>query len=494
MKTTDYLIIAATFAYTYLFFEQGAGINFFIFSILLVLFSLLKDTTLRKQRSWIAAALSAMITGFSVFYYGNSFATTTNLLSLLMLSAISFNPSGSLFISAFNALYTYLLTIPAMMVSALVKRNNEANEKGLNLGKILLLILPLTVSFVFFLLYRTANPLFAEVTDKINLDFISVDWLLFAFYGLILMYGFFQQRVMKRLTEKDAANTDQLQFVSEEAYKNSWMASFTSLSSEIFIGTALFILLNLLLLMVNGIDVYYLYILQKLPDNLSLSQYLHDGTDSLIASIIFAIAIILFFFRGRLNFIAENRSLRWLSYIWIAQNILLILSTAKRNWFYISNFGLTHKRLGVYNFLLLCVVGLVTSLLKVAKVKSNWFLFRKNSWIWFGTLVLCSLINWDAIIAEYNFRLAYGKNVKPDIYYLGQLSYTAMPVLLHYYKLEKEGKTEGKYFGEYLSGIIAINSKNLINESSHAEWQSICIIKQHSLKQIALISKTANSN
>ncbi|MES2619737.1 MAG: DUF4173 domain-containing protein [Bacteroidota bacterium] len=491
MKTNDYLIAIATLIYSYLFYEQSGGINFFIFSVLLTAFCVFKDRGLLKQRAWIAAAAGNILTGFAVFYYGTGFTIAANIISLLLLAAVSFNPAASLFVSAVNSLYSYLMTIPAMIVQVLVKGKEEDTGKGINLKKILLLILPLLVCFIFFLLYREANPLFEEVTDKINLDFISADFILFTFFGLILLYGFFYQRAAKGLSEADSQNSNQLEFISEEKHQQSFFASMVSIGSEIFTGMALLILLNVLLLSVNGIDLYYLCFKQQLPGHLTLSQYLHDGTNALIVSIVFAIGILLVFFRGRLNFIAESRPLRWLAYVWVVQNIFMILSTANRNWFYISNFGLTHKRLGVYVFLLLCITGLVTSLLKVAQVKSNWFLFRKNSWACYAALIFVSLVNWDATIAAYNLDLAYTKNVKPDTYYLCQLSYTALPVLQHYYEMEQSGNTDTTFFDANLIAVMAFNSRELLHEADYTGWQSGCIIKKQALSRTPHFKKTA---
>lgn len=490
MKTNDYLIAIATLCYTYLFYEQSAGINFFIFSILLIGLCFYRNRTLLQHRSWIASATGSILSGFAVFYYGTSFSLIVNIISLILLAAVSFNAASSLFISAANSLYSYLMTIPSAIVHVFSRDKENSELSNPKFRRILLLVFPLLVSLIFFFLYREANPLFEEVTDKINIDFISADWILFTFFGFLLMYGFFYQRMMKELSEADRKSSNQLSFVSEEEHRQSYVASLISSGSEMFTGIALFALLNLLLFSVNSIDVYYLYIIQKLPDHLTLSEYLHDGTNALIVSILIAIGIILFFFRGRLNFMNENRTIRWLCYAWVLQNIGLILSTANRNWFYVSNYGLTHKRLGVYVFLVLCIVGLITSMAKVAKVKSNWFLFRKNSWAVYAALVFASLVNWDAVIASYNLNLAYSKNVKPDTQYLGRLSYTAMPVLLDYYELEKQGETKATFYDDYLKGVIAANSNYILKEAAQKDWQSSCLIKMRVVKQIESIKKS----
>jgi hypothetical protein len=122
---------------------------------------------------------------------------------------------------------------------------------------------------------------------------------------------------------------------------------------------------------------------------------------------------------------------------------------------------------------------------KVATVKSNWFLFRKNSWVCYAALIFASLINWDAVIAAYNLNLAYGKNVKPDTKYLSQLSYTAIPILLDYYQLEQQGKTKAKFFDKYMECMISANSKELKDWASQKDWQSNCLIKIEGANKIS---------
>jgi hypothetical protein len=164
---------------------------------------------------------------------------------------------------------------------------------------------------------------------------------------------------------------------------------------------------------------------------------------------------------------------------------LLIISTANRNWVYVSNYGVTHKRLSVYLFLILCIAGLVTSLIKIASVKSSWFLFRKNSWICYAALILSSLLNWDGLIASYNLSLTYRKNVKPDTASLARLSHTDMPMLLHYYQLERMGKTSEKFFDDHLQEVVISNAEQLVEDEVQHDWQSCCFIQLQTIKQLA---------
>ena len=114
------------------------------------------------------------------------------------------------------------------------------------------------------------------------------------------------------------------------------------------------------------------------------------------------LVIILYFFRGNLNFYTENKTLKYITFTWITLNIILIILIAIKNQTYITSFGLTYKRIGVHIYILLTLIGLVSTFLKVLKIKNLTFLFRRNTQAAFIVLVICSAINWDATITTYN--------------------------------------------------------------------------------------------
>lgn len=96
-----------------------------------------------------------------------------------------------------------------------------------------------------------------------------------------------------------------------------------------------------------------------------LSDAVHSGVYASIVSIILAVVIIAIFFRGSINFIRENGTLKTLTFIWIGLNSLLIASIFTKTYLYIDQYGLSMKRIGVVVYLTLCLIGLFTTFLKV---------------------------------------------------------------------------------------------------------------------------------
>jgi hypothetical protein len=433
MKKNDLFLIAGTLLYSYLFYEQEPGINFLLFSLLLTAFLLLNNPGLIKNKFWLGAATGTMLSGFCIAWHGSILAVIANIISLSALSGLSIFPQSSFIISLLFSAYSYVSSPVFMQMDELAKRRKrkEANPgsdkrllKWMTLG-----VAPLAVGFTFLLLYRAANPVFDLYVSKINLDFISVPWLFFTLSGFCLLYGFLYHRRIAVIAGADARAGNDLFPFSE--WNSAGVRKYLNLPLEYKSGIILFGLLNLLLLSVNLIDINFLYLGNSLPEGLTYSQFLHQGVWALIVSVILAAAIILFYFRGELNF-QKNTALRILTYIWIAQNIFMVCSTAWRNALYIEHDDLTYKRIGVYFYLGLTVIGLLFTTIKVAQKKTNWYLFRANSWAFYAVLVFSCLINWPVLVAKYNISSAIKHHEPAYQAYLLDLSFHTLPYLAEY--------------------------------------------------------------
>jgi hypothetical protein len=186
-------------------------------------------------------------------------------------------------------------------------------------------------------------------------------------------------------------------------------------------------MLNVLLLFINAIDIIYVWFGFSYAPNINLTQYVHEGTGMLIFSIVLAMFVLLFFFRGNLNFYKKNKLLRYGAYGWILQNAVLVVSVLLRDYYYIVHMGLAYKRIGVLVFLIMVLMGLITVFIKIHQRKTAYYLWRVNGWFAIGLLVAASCIHWDETIASYN--LAHKNTVPLDIKFLLTLSDKTLPLL-----------------------------------------------------------------
>jgi len=427
MKYKIYIITGLTLAYSYLFYHQNAGLNFLIFNTLLIVGLYFNKPSIRHSLPCNFAAMGSLLSATSIAWHHSGLAVFANILSLLVLAGFSLKPNASLVIALANSLYSLVVSLGEKLLKIPNAEGSKAPaQNGLSLGNFLSYTVPVILFLVFLFLYAAGNPVFHASVDGFlgrSFDMISFGWLFFTLSGFWLMFSFFNQTVVGKLVSFDESTPDQL-------YRKKGVSigdfNLLHLKYEHKTGWISFGLLNLLLFLFNFIDVAYL-LAGKLPEGVSYSAFVHQGVNTLILSIILAITIVMYFFRGNLNFFKSNHKLKVMAYAWILQNAMLLMTTAYKNGLYITEYGLTYKRIGVYFYLLLALGGLLTTYIKVYQVKTNWFLFRKNAWVCYAVMITATLFNWSGIVTTYNLEKL--KQKKTDIAYLVSLPDTNLTQL-----------------------------------------------------------------
>jgi Leucine-rich repeat (LRR) protein len=448
MKKNDVILLIAVAAYSILFYLQVAGFNFILFNLLLIFLLAWREKDIVKNKSWLILAAGSLASSIFIFLYGNTLSVISNIVSLLLLSALTFSRDSSLFTGLLYSICSTGASVAFMILDMIDRRKIKTEVKKNNYGqKILLVIIGFLILLILFFLYRESNPLFKDFTKDINLDFISFAWVRFTFLGFLLLYGFFYHRNVESLYKFDTSVPNRLSAHSEDEYQNKKTRKFMSAETEWRSGLILLVLLNFLIVIVNILDALYLWAGKGLPEGVSFSDSVHQSVGTLIFSIIIAIFIILFFFRSEMNFYKKNRSLKILAILWVVQNIIMVVSTIYRNQVYIGEYSLTYKRIGVYAYLILAVAGLVSTFIKIRGSRSNWYLFRFNGWSFYLALLLFSGVNWDKVITRYN--IAHSKNL--DVEYLLYMSDTNIPDLI---RLDHENRLNGFVQSNNLSSMI----------------------------------------
>lgn len=498
MKKNDVILLIAVLAYSFLFFEQIAGINFLLFNMLLVSLLLWKDKGLIKNKNWCMIAAGSLVTATFVFIHGNTLCFIANCISLLLLSAMSMSRNSSIFLGLLYSLYSTIASISFMVIDILEKKKQKKeSRKNVFWQRSLLIAIGFLIILVLFFLYRESNPLFKDFTKNINLDFISFSWIRFTLLGLILLYGFFYHRNFQVLYKYDTTVSNKLSPEISENKEVKGLRKFLTTDVELKTGVVLLILLNLLIIFVNALDITYLWAGSGLPKDMNYSESVHQGVGTLIFSILIAISIILFFFRAELNFIKGNKTIKLFAILWIIQNAMMVISTIYRNYLYIDGFGLTYKRIGVYAYLFLAVLGLLSTFIKIASNRSNWYLFRFNGWTFYIVLIIASMFNWDRYITNYN--LSYAKTL--DTEYLLKLSDANIPELLVYdndkklkgflsstvlsYETQEDLRAGNYSYPKSYQNILHSKLFQFMKMYEEYGWKSWCIDRQN-LHQIIL--------
>ncbi len=496
MKKNDWILLISVFTYSFLFYEQNAGINFLIFNLLLVgAFAIINHERI-KNKDWMVVALGSIITSACIMYYSSPLAIIGNIISLSLLSVLSFAPATSVFTSMIMTAVSIGMT-PVSLFFDWVQRSKKSQQKSSRtfVGIIVSVIIFLVI-VLFFFMYQSSSPLFKDFTKDINLDFISWSWVFFTLGGFLLMYPIFYYHRLGAVSKFDSGISGNL--IEDAEPEKKFLNRILKLNIEFVSGIVLFGILNLMLLILNVLDLNYLWFDGKLPEGIQHRQFVHDGIGVLITSLICAILIILFYFRGRLNYYPKNKFLKALAYLWILQNIFMIFSNAYRNNMYIEDAGISYKKIGVYVYLGLTLIGLITTFIKVSKLKSNMFLFRVNPWCYYLILVISAMFNWDMIITDFNINKALKENKKLEKYYLVDLSFKNLPqlLLLHdsiksYDDLEARDyyySLKGTFFSSFNLGLDG-KLYNFLKEMQNPGWPSYCSEKNRVINEIIALNE-----
>lgn len=453
MKNLVTIICAILFST--LFYQQNIGINLSLFTVLTIIVLRIKNFESFKNKTTILTAIGYIITGISVFMYKSDLSIIANIIAFFTLVGTISEHKSSIYIQWINGVYTTIVAAFSLYYDSLNSEVENVQRKKINYVHWLKIIgIPAIVLIIFIYLYRNGNPMFDELISKIDFSFVNFQWILFSVLGYYLFYNITNTIKIEPITSNDlkTGNTlekSDLKFIAPEKLQN-----------EKQLSVVLMLLLNALIIIFLITDFLHLSEIHKMVAS-QLSEQVHTGVNALIISNLLAIVIILYFFRGNLNFFNKNRVLKNLTFLWIFLNLTVVITTAIKNIEYIVSFGFTYKRIGVLFFLTATSVGLITTFFKVSKIKNLWYLFRKNTQIAFVILLISSTINWDKIITYYNIN--YADQI--DLNYLIDLS-NNNTFLLKDYVEKNEINTRRE---------ILINTKhyNYIEKLQDNSWQEM---------------------
>lgn len=487
MKTNDYLLVTGTAAYSYLFYQQTAGINFLLFNIAVIILLAVKNRQMLSSGKWWWAAAMCLASSAAVFVNSSALSIIANICSLLLLSAFSVNAVTSSVFSFLFSLYSVLSSMVFVIIDAVLRSQkvpvtDERKGKG---HRVLAVLIVLALGILFFVMYKQSNPLFAENTKWINLDFISFYWMVFTLGGFLVAYGLLYHKSIPDIERWENKLPNQNgTYVQEDILVKRY-------ETERFAGILLFVLLNLMLVLLNAGDIQTLYFKGGLPKGVSHSDFVHNGVGVIILSIVVATGLIMFLFRKDYSAIRQSGPLKWLVYLWILQNLLMLSSTWLRNGIYIHDYNYTYRRIGVYVWLVLAAVGLVIAFIKIKNERSNWFLVKHNFAVWFTVLAASSLINWDLLITRYNIANKPLKDV--DFHYLMSLSASNIPELLavtkdkHFKELNGSLKdynsAYNRYYNETYTGLLGEKIRYYVASRSDS-WKSLDLCDDRIMKSL----------
>ncbi|TGD79030.1 DUF4173 domain-containing protein [Hymenobacter wooponensis] len=413
-------------AFDVLFWNQEVGVNLALYSLFVVVVTLLglpRHAPQWKSAGFWTMLLGTLLSSGLVVWLGSGAARLACVVSLGLFLGYRNQPLlRQVAYALLTALASATLALPALLPYLHLPVGGSAGwARARFYSRILLL--PLVTLGVFHVLFSLGSPQYAELGHRLFgaleewlgqvLAGISVPHLLFFLVGFVLTAGaivivpyhyFLDQE--SRFGEFVRRQRDRVASLAVRRPDFSFKKFRTlDLRKEYLAALAVFGLVNVLLLVVNALDVNLLWFGFTPRPGFDLTQFVHEGTYVLILSILVAMGIVLWFFRRNLNFYQQGLpALRWGATIWVVQNVVLVISVGLRNYYYILHTELAYKRIGVYGFLLLTLFGLGTVLLKIWQRRSAFSLVRLNAWAVYALVLGLAAGNWEVWITRYNLQ------------------------------------------------------------------------------------------
>lgn len=438
------LTVIGAFIFNAVFWEEKIGLNMLLFDafILSAIFYIYPSSFRSISVRWL---LMGHLTCLAMIIIQNTeLSTIAFTATLLLLIAFTQYVHRSPWFASGSVLMSFIFFVASFYDDLQQARSKKTRriqwERFFKIA-----IVPIILLLVFTMIYTVANSVFSNMLDQAgnylvkiiyNVSWSRVCFLIFGLYltgSLILRsrISFFadKERGAKEFLVRTRVRTSvkKHSFHFGDGINGSLRSGMLALKNENTIGIVSLLLLNVLLLVINIIDIRFVWIDFDFPPGTKLHELVHRGTELLILSIFLAMAVLMFFFKGNLNFYKRNKWLKYGAYAWIIQNVILVISVLIRDYYYINHFGLAYKRIGVLFFLFMVLVGLITVFIKISARRTNYFLFRVNAWAGIIVLVLSSTIHWDQFIASYN--IAHAKNTPVDVEFLMTLSDKTLPIL-----------------------------------------------------------------
>lgn len=323
-------------------------------------------------------------------------------------------------------LFGFALLAPFRWIEDGVQLLASQSSSGMGravIRQIVIWLVPLGCALVFVWLFSSANPVIETVLAKIDPSFLAqlanperiVLWIIVA----IIVWPLLMPRLFQKRSLKAAAAG-----IGATSGRESLLFGPAAILRSLIVFNAIFAVQT-------ALDLTYLWGGAALPDGMTHADYAHRGAYPLIATALLAGAFVLAAMRpGGAG--EKSKLIRWLVYAWIAQNIMLCISSILRLDLYVEVYSLTELRIAAGIWMALVAVGLGLILARIALRQNNTWLVATNCVALLATLYACAFVDFSAVIAEFNVSHSAemgGEGGELDPEYLLNLGPTALPAL-----------------------------------------------------------------
>ena len=405
-----------------LFYEEPDGWGSGLFALTMLAAVLLSQPQCVKTLAGRAAALmGATLAIDMVLEPGtlNIISFCLLLVTLIVMEKRHSLPSAPLWLKdviAFSLATAKIWNHNLFKINAILKKRYAAQDRG-SARRIGHVAVPVMLSILFCWLFAEANPVLMQALEKFDWSRVAKllslwRWLFWLSCGTVI-WALLRPRfpMAKQLGQRADINI--------EAFVNR---NSIALSLIVF---------NVLFALQNASDIWYLWQQKSLPEGVSYAEYAHAGAYPLIATALLAgVYVLITFGNGGGKY--QSRLSRQLVYVWIAQNIFLVVSAIDRTLHYVAAYSLTSLRVAALIWMGLVAFGHMTLVVRVAWNRSNLWLNNAKMHALAAVVYACCFMNFSGFIADYNVRHCRemtGDGPGLDVSYLKSLGWQAAPAL-----------------------------------------------------------------
>jgi hypothetical protein len=306
-------------------------------------------------------------------------------------------------------------------------------------------IVPVGLGGLFLLLFSRANPLIEQWLSSVDTSawkHIDLARPLFWLAVIALTWPFLQVRIGIKPTMQHILDALELELSPERLSsaqspdRTIIAAPATTVRSDgpLFGRTAILrslVLFNALFAVQSTLDAAYLWGGLALPAGMTYAAYAHRGAYLLIVTALMAAAFVVAAAQPGTT-IARSCLVRVLVFLWIGQNLLLVLSSMLRLDLYVEVYSLTQWRCAAFVWMLLVAAGLILIVARIVLDRTNRWLVWANAAVLALALYVCSLVDFSSTIAQFNVmhsREITGSGQPADMAYLCGLGPAVLPAL-----------------------------------------------------------------
>jgi hypothetical protein len=419
------LIVAADF----LFYRQTIGCSVTAFGLLVlgVVRLCYGRTSWNRGAATLAMALAGLL--LAILEYPGILPIALfaiGVVSLALIGREDWSDEGTVWLRRWIAFFTsgwlqWLRELPAACEWGKANLNLRTPERAVRKWAF-----PFLLSLLFVVLFAVANPIIDRWLGQLesvvkSLWDILPYWLELPRIFLWALVGIWSVALLRLETRINGHHT----------VSASEITSVVRLDYPPDLIVRCLALFNVVFAVQTVLDIVYLWGGAALPQGMTYAAYAHRGAYPLVATALLAALFVLVTSRSR----PSAQEMRWayrLVYLWLAQNVFLVVSAAWRLHLYIEVYSLTRLRVAAAIWMFLVVMGLAWIGWRIVTNRTNGHLINANLLTLLAVLYLCSFLNFDGAIAAYNVRHcreATRQGPPIDFAYLLKLGPESLPAL-----------------------------------------------------------------